>query len=258
MKLGAGFERIILREEQCGKLEIAMTSCLVIISASGEWRAILKLFPSIEIHTSAMGEWFDAQLPAADDGERRNTVRFFHGGWGKIAAAASAQYVIDHFAPDLLINLGTCGGFEGLIEQGEIVLAEKTIVYDIIDQMGDFEAHIAHYSTEIDLSWLAQPYPIQVKRTLLVSGDRDLLVDEIPLLKERYGAVAGDWESGAIAWVAKNNRARLLILRGVSDIVGPNGSQAYGNLSYFEKASQNILKRLVESLPGWINLQKNA
>jgi adenosylhomocysteine nucleosidase len=93
---------------------------------------------------------------------------------------------------------------------------------------------------------------------LLVSGDRDLLVDEIPLLKERYGAVAGDWESGAIAWVAKNNRARLLILRGVSDIVGPNGSQAYGNLSYFEKASQNILKRLVESLPGWINLQKNA
>lgn len=47
---------------------------------------------------------------------------FFHGGWGKIAAVASAQYVIDRWSPELLVNLGTCGGFEGEITKGTIIL----------------------------------------------------------------------------------------------------------------------------------------
>ncbi|RPI83169.1 MAG: hypothetical protein EHM41_16570 [Chloroflexi bacterium] len=45
---------------------------------------------------------------------------------GKISAAASTQYIIDRWNPDLLINLGTCGGFEGCIERGAVVLVEKT------------------------------------------------------------------------------------------------------------------------------------
>ncbi len=79
---------------------------------------------------------------------------YFHGGWGKISAAATTQYVIDHFQPDLLVNLGTCGGFEGRIARGTIILVTKTIVYDIIEQMSEPEEAIAHYSTELDLSWL--------------------------------------------------------------------------------------------------------
>ena len=105
---------------------------------------------------------------------------FFHGGWGKIAAAGSTQYAIDRWQPGLLVNLGTCGGFAGQVHQGEILLVERTVVYDIIELMGDFDEHIAHYSTFLDLSWLSPPYPHAVRRTLLVSGDRDLLVEEIP------------------------------------------------------------------------------
>ena len=235
-----------------------MIRCIVIISADGEWRAVKRLFPGAEIQTSALGEWFNALLPASEPGGFQYVVRFFHGGWGKIAAAASAQYAIDRWSPELLINLGTCGGFEGQVERGEIVLVEKTIVYDIIEQMGDFDDHIAHYTTEIDLSWLSQPYPMEVQRTLLVSGDRDLLVEEIPDLMQRYGAVAGDWESGAIAWVAKRNATRLLILRGVTDVVGATGSEAYGNLDYFEQAAGEILKRLVAKLPDWIRQGNTA
>ncbi len=38
---------------------------------------------------------------------------FFHGGWGKIDAAGSAQYVIDTFRPGLIVNIGNAGGFHG-------------------------------------------------------------------------------------------------------------------------------------------------
>ena len=177
---------------------------------------------------------------------------FMHGGWGKIAASASAQYAIDRWQPELLVNLGTCGGFEGHIERGTIILAEKTIVYDIIEQMGDFDAHIAHYTTEIDLSWLDEPYPQEALRTLLVSGDRDLLVEDLPELHKRYGAVAGDWESGAIAFVAARNRVRTLILRGVTDLVGSAGGEAYGNIGLYEEATHTILEQLIDKLPEWL------
>ena len=81
---------------------------VVLISANAEWRTVKMLFPQVQIRNSEMGEWFTREIDF-------QPVLFFHGGWGKISAAASAQYVIDHFAPDLLVNLGTCGGFEGRI-----------------------------------------------------------------------------------------------------------------------------------------------
>ena len=226
---------------------------VVLISAETEWQAVRALFPAADLHASPYGEWFETPLPASEAGSSAHRPIFFHGGWGKIAAAGSTQYAIDRWQPALLVNLGTCGGFAGQVHKGEILLVERTVVYDIIEQMGDFDAHIAHYSTDIDLSWLELPYPQPVRRTLLVSGDRDLLVADIPELARRYGAVAGDWESGAIAWVAARQGVRLLILRGVSDVVGESGSAAYGDLSYFQRSAAEIIERLITSLPGWLS-----
>lgn len=217
---------------------------LVLISADAEWRAIGRLLPAPPRLASPFGAYFSAHLGM-------ESYLFFQGGWGKIAAAASTQYVIDRWKPRLLVNLGTCGGFEGLIERGTILLVEKTIVYDITEQMGDAQGAIDHYTIEIDLSWLRQPYPLAVRRSLLVSGDRDLLVEDVPRLAARYGAVAGDWESGAIAWTAARNQTPLLILRGVTDLVGASGGEAYGALALFERAAEEVLARLVQALPEW-------
>ena len=227
----------------------------VLISADIEWRAIRSMFPQPEQESSPLGEWFVMPVEVR---RQAQPVLFFHEGWGTISAAATTQYVIDRWAPQLLVNMGTCGGFEGRIEKGTVVLVERTIVYDILEQMGDFDEHIAHYSTQIDLSWLdvafpQRRYPQPVVRSLLVSADRDLFPKDIPQLISRYGAVAGDWESGAIAWVAKRNQVRCLILRGVTDLVGSRGGEAYeGNIQVYEKNAVAILASLVHYLPEWI------
>jgi adenosylhomocysteine nucleosidase len=153
---------------------------VVLISANAEWCSVKPLFPQVRIETSLLGEWFTALIDS-------QPVIFFHGGWGKISASATAQYVLDRFHPDLLVNLGTCGGFEGRIETGTIILVEKTIVYDIIEQMTDPEEALNHYSTDIDLSWLPESLAANTKPGLLVSGDRDILVDDIPNLVNRFG-----------------------------------------------------------------------
>lgn len=218
---------------------------VVLISANAEWRSIKRLLPNIMVESSPLGECFSLEVTG-------RPVVYFHGGWGKISAAATAQYVIDRFQPDLLVNLGTCGGFEGRVETGTIILVDRTIVYDIIEQMTDPDEAIADYSTRIDLEWLSQPYPAPVSRGLLVSGDRDIVVGDIHMLVNRFGANAADWESGAIAWVANKNRVRLLILRGVTDLVGSAGGEAYGNFELFERRTDQVMGQLTEQLGAWI------
>ena len=225
---------------------------VILVCADMEWRAVRNIFPDAGVQDSPFGEWFEWCAALSESPVEALPLIYFHTGWGKISAAAATQYALDRWSPALLINLGTCGGFDGRIERGAVVLAEKTLVYDILEQMGDQEEHITHYTTEIDLSWLGEDIPRGVRRNVLVSGDRDLLVQDIPELASRYGAVAGDWESGAIAFVANRNHTSCLILRGVSDLVGSEGGEAYGNLEFFVAASQEVLARLVSQLPDWI------
>jgi len=224
-------------------------SAIVLVSADAEWRVVKEYYPTVDMHTSPFGEWFLIRLPSLS-----NPIVIAHGGWGKISAASSTQWAIDTWNPQLVVNLGTCGGFAGQVERGEVILVERTLVYDIFEQMGDFDAHIAHYTTNLDLTWLREPYPQAVRRTLLVSGDRDLIVDEILQLHTRYGAVAGDWESGAIAWVAANNNIPCLILRGVTDLVGGEGGEAYeGNIQVFYENTHTVMKSLLDILPMWLD-----
>jgi len=80
------------------------------------------------------------------------------------------------------------------------------------------------------------------------------MADDIPQLKARFGAVAADWESGSIAWVAARNHVRCLILRGVSDLVGGSGGEAYeGNLHVYADGAAAIMQSLIERLPAWIS-----
>jgi adenosylhomocysteine nucleosidase len=218
---------------------------VVLISANAEWRVVRELYPDLNLLQSPYGEYADLALPS-------QTVTLFHGGWGKISAAATTQYVIDHFKPELLVNLGTCGGFVGRIETGAVILVERTLVYDIIEQMGDSAEAVKHYGSFLDLSWLPSNLPYPVSRGLLVSADRDIIVEDIPMLIEKYDAVAADWESGAIAWVAGKNKTRLLILRAVSDLVGGDGGEAYGNLELFHQRTKTVMKNLFEQLPAWL------
>lgn len=224
---------------------------LVIISADAEWQAVRKYLVDVDAFRSPYGEWFFHQF--STETEINTPVVFFQGGWGKVAAAGSTQYSIDTWRPKLIVNLGTCGGFEGLVNIGDIVLADRTIIYDIYEQMGDPDEHIRHYSTEINHSWLTEPYPQDVVRTPLVSADRDLFCDEIRNLHRKYHAVAGDWESGAIAWIAQKNQTPCLILRGVTDLVSEKSGEAYnGNISWFHQNTENVMKLLIEKLPGWL------
>jgi adenosylhomocysteine nucleosidase len=219
-----------------------MNFCAVLVSANAEWQAVKALFAGAIIHTSPYGEYFLADV-------QRESVLFFQGGWGKVAAAGSTQYVIDRFKPAQLINLGTCGGVEGRVQRFEVVAPERVVIYDIVEAMGDSEEAIAHYTTTIKLP---PRIPVPVLKATLYSADRDLTPEGLLNMESRFRPVAVDWESGAISWVAQRNRTPLLILRGVSDLVNPESAEAQGNPALFAANADRIMRSLVNDLPRWI------
>jgi len=214
----------------------------VLISANAEWRVVKPLFPSAQTQTSPYGEYFFGNV-----GSER--VLFFHGGWGKVSAAGSTQYVIDRFHPARLVNLGTCGGVEGRIKRFDTVAVDKVVIYDIAEAMGDSQEAINDYSTTLPLPG---KFPAPAVKATIYSADRDLTAAGLREIDPRFHPAVVDWESGAIAWVAHKNGVPLLILRGVTDLVSPDKAEAQGNLALFQENTVRVMKDLITVLPKWL------
>jgi adenosylhomocysteine nucleosidase len=60
----------------------------VLISANTEWQVVRSFFPAAVAEPTPLGDSFETTLVVNGQPE---TARFFHGGWGKIAAAASSS-----------------------------------------------------------------------------------------------------------------------------------------------------------------------
>jgi len=222
-----------------------MGRIIIIVSADGEWRATTPLFPKAELKSSPLGEWFTTW---AGDEE----VIVFHGGWGKVHAAASAEYIINIWHPDLIINFGTCGGFRGAIERFDTVLVKKAIVYDFVSLIGPPDEGINKFTTDVDLSWVKKA-PTPVTPVTILSGDRDLVPEDIPKLKEKFGGMVNDYESAPIAWVCARNNSKVLILRGVSDLVDKSGGEVYdGTATLWFEATKRVMSDLFKILPAWV------
>ena len=217
----------------------------VIVSAQAEWAVTREVFNDPIVESSPLGAYFTTHLAGTD-------CLLFHGGWGKVAAAAGAQYVIDRWQPRLIVNLGTCGGLAGMARVGEIIMANETLIYDIFERMGDPQAALAHYATRIDLSSFRQPYPQEVRVGRLISADQDIDPAMVAALASDFSAVAADWESGAIAWTAARNDTRVLILRAVSDLVSAEDGELYRQWNFKDRAREVMLP-LLRALPAWLN-----
>ena len=217
----------------------------MLVSSNTEWKALKAILTDVDLQQTPFGEMFNHLVGARD-------VLFFHGGWGKVSAAATSQYVIDHYQPGLLVNLATAGGFRGHAAVGEVVCVTEALIYDIIEQMSDPQEAIDFYRSELDLTWLDRAWLPGVSFDRIVSADRDILAEEVPTLHERFGARVGDWESAPIAWVAGRNKQRLLILRGVTDLVGLGGGEVYDNMPHYEERTVMVMEKLLGLLGGML------
>ena len=202
---------------------------------------MVEILRPAKTFSSPLGDWFFSQ-------NKNDSVVFFHSGWGKTRSASATQYIIDHWQPDLVINLGTCGGLEGFTALGETLLVTNTVMYDIYERMGDSQQAINYYRAELDTEWIGTDLPENTRRAPLASADQDIDFHNFQMLTQEFGVPAADWESAAIAWVLKANGVRGLILRGVSDIITPSASETDNNHTLWRSRVESIMQKLLHDL----------
>jgi adenosylhomocysteine nucleosidase len=121
------------------------------------------------------------------------------------------------------------------------------VIYDICERSGGQDEMIERFTSELPE---CPAMPACVKRGTLVTGDQDADPARIKCLRLQYGAIAADWESGAVAYVAYQcNGIQCRILRVVSDMVA---SGDIVNNQTFEERIDRYLPTLLEKLPDFV------
>jgi nucleoside phosphorylase len=179
---------------------------------------------------------------------------FFCSGDTKTKSAAACQFAIDHWYPEILLVLGTCGGVAEHLNLLDVVVADRTAQYDCIIRMAG-ENHFFYPSLDVTLnnSWIDfSRFEEKIHRGLVATADQDIDQRTRQDLMER-GVLAADWESGAISFVCQANKIPCCMVRGVTDL--PTGDDEGQGRDYgtntpliMGKLIKKILPCLVEQI----------
>lgn len=223
-----------------------MKICIEICSGR-EWRAIKDILniDNERISKGPLGEYFSASID-------KKEFLFQHSGPTKTRAAACCQLIIDKWQPDLIVNIGSCGGVSKKLKCFDIILAAKTVQYDCHDFMdGKNQIFYEPMVTELDNSWLkldkiAEP----LYQGIIGTADQDLTYQTAFELRKNE-VLAVDWESGAIAKICELNNTKCLILRGITDIpVNGHDSNKTRQTNGYKKNTYGVMKKLLNCLTG--------
>ncbi len=111
----------------------------------------------------------------------------------------------------LIINVGTCGAKKGSADIGDVLLCSKVINKDA--DLTQF--HLPPFTTLDDKRGIMGPLNINSEGVVIASSDTfsSNAIDEAQLY---------DMEAYGVALAAKKLNKKVLIIKGVSDIVGEN------------------------------------
>lgn len=193
-----------------------------------------------------------------------NGLQFLHGsvanhqvvalqcGIGKVNAAIGTVTMIEHFAPDCIINTGVAGGADKQVSIMDIVVGEKVAYYDVWCgpecEIGVVQGLPPYFCASKSIIEKMPKSPL-LKYGLIVSGDQFVeSIQKVEKIKENFpDAFAIDMESGAIAQVCELMKVPFLSMRVVSDSPGASHNSMIQYQNFWEDAPVHTLK-IVEQL----------
>ena len=184
-------------------------------------------------------------------------------GIGKVAAAVSAQIMIDRFGADLVINTGIAGGLAKGIGIGDIVIASGLIQHDFdLSLFGYAKGYIpgfdqqdrnvptvfkADCETVGKLECAAKKLGVNCKTGVIVSGD--IFVCDSAKKNELvslFGAYATEMEGAAIAEAACLSGVPFAVIRAISDSADEEATESFD--TFEEKAAGVSSSMILEFL----------
>ena len=163
---------------------------------------------------------------------------------GSLMAALVAWAAIELLQPDLMINMGTAGGFQSKgAKIGDVYLADKATYHDrefhpIRDAFKKYS--VGDYPVCFDEKWVTA---LALKKGIVSSGNRMLLIDADAKQMEKNQAVAKDMEAAAIAEVTELKNIPIIILKSITDLVDIKQSSHEQFDQNFHLAVEQLIKK---------------
>ncbi|MBQ0069248.1 MAG: 5'-methylthioadenosine/adenosylhomocysteine nucleosidase [Bacteroidales bacterium] len=211
----------------------------------------------------AMGKELELLKPMLQDGSEQviDSLTFLVGtvgqhnvvamqcGIGKVNAAIGTVTLINHFAPDAVINSGVAGGADKSVNVMDVVVGARVAYHDVWCgpecPMGRVQGLPLYYEgTRIFLDHIE--VRDDIKLGLICSGDRFIdKMSEVEAIKANFPeALAVDMESGAIAQVCCVRKVPFLSMRVISDSPGASHNNTKQYNDFWEAAPQQTFEVL--------------
>lgn len=187
------------------------------------------------------------------------SVVLVKSGIGKVNAARVAQIMIDNFHIETIINVGSAGALNPLLNIGDIVIGEKLIQHDFditafghdkgyITGVGDYISSDSQLIGKIknSINNIAnEEYKIKVG--IIASGDIFCTAVEMKdKIYAKFNADCVEMEGAAIAQVCYLDKIPFIIIRSISD--SPNGKNAIVFDEFVKLAAKRCADILLEFL----------
>ncbi len=211
------------------------------INSNLEWESMLQLCKPSQLLESPYGQYFTHRFKFWQE-----DALIYFSGYSKEKAAGCVQYILCKHNIHHLFVIGTSGGVDKRAALLDVVIASETVIYDCIDRLEIQETLFPeNFRTMMNLDFLKGkilPEKTWIGKIATADQDIDAAVREILM---PHNIMVADWESGAIALIAKLNQVPITIFRGISDLPNPSLSQE-DQAEQYKTNTPKLMKRLVE------------
>ncbi|MBR6283043.1 MAG: 5'-methylthioadenosine/adenosylhomocysteine nucleosidase [Muribaculaceae bacterium] len=182
-----------------------------------------------------------------------NQVVAMQCGIGKVNAAIGALTLINHFAPELVINTGVAGGASKQVHVMDLVVGARVAYHDVWcgpeSVYGAVNGLPLYYEApQRVLDMIPRRHDILVG--LICSGDQ--FIDTLEAVQRIQGhfpdALAVDMESGAIAQVCHLRGVPFLSMRVISDSPGASSDNTAQYNDFWQEAPAHTFALLSDIL----------
>ncbi|HGJ5875217.1 MAG TPA: 5'-methylthioadenosine/S-adenosylhomocysteine nucleosidase [Arsenophonus sp.] len=147
-------------------------------------------------------------------------ITLLKSGIGKVAAAIGTTLLIEHFAPEIVINIGSAGGLIPTLQLGDIVVSTQVCYHDVNItafgyQPGQMAQCPATFTANKELVRLAEKcitkLDLHAVRGLICSGDSFINgAEELTYIRQTFPT--------AIAHVCHQFGIPFVVVRSISDV----------------------------------------
>lgn len=174
-------------------------------------------------------------------------------GIGKVNAAVGALTLIDHFAPDHVINTGVAGGADKSVNVMDIIVGQHVAYHDVWcgpeSPLGVVQGLPLYYDADPALLALV-PERGDIRQGLICSGDQFIdSTQKLQAIKSIFPqALAVDMESAAIAQVCHLRSVGFMSMRVISDSPGASHDNTRQYNDFWQDAPQHTFEVLHQML----------